>query len=94
MSEIKVSSIVRKLYVEHNGTLIEVKQIDNIEDYPKTIKIYTKEAAKGAKKGTKLYCVEVADFIPKKRVATQDKIEAMLASGLTAEQIVAKLRGL
>lgn len=90
---ITVQSIIRKLYVEANGQLVEVKQIDNVDDYPKTVTVYTKELVKGAKAGQSIYCVAVADFIPKKRVSTKESVANMLASGMTAEQIVAKLAG-
>ncbi len=91
--EVKVTSIIRKLYVEDNGNLVEVKQIDNAADYAKTVTVYTKEASKGAKAGTTLYAVSVADFIPKKRVSTKVSVESMLASGMSAKEIVAKLSG-
>ncbi len=91
--EVKVTSIIRKLYVEDNNQLVEVKQIDNVADYGKTVTVYTKEAAKGSAKGTTLYAVAVADFVPKKRVSTKVSVESMLASGMTAEEIVAKLAG-
>ena len=89
-----VTSIIRKLYVSVDDTLVEVKQIDNPEDYGKDVTVFTKEAVKGASKGTKLYCVAVADFVPKKRVSTKESVQSMLASGMTAEQVVAKLAGL
>lgn len=91
--EVKVTSIIRKLYVEDKGQLVEVKQIDNAEEYGKNVTVYTKEAAKGAKAGTTLYAVAVADFVPKKRVSTKQSVEAMLAGGMSAEEIVAKLAG-
>lgn len=94
MANVKVTSIIRKLYVEDNGKLVEVKQIDNAADYGKAVTVYTKEAAKGATKGTTLYAVGVADFVPKKRASTKESVQSMLASGLTAEQIVAKLAGM
>ena len=94
MTTVKVNSIQRKLYVQHNDKLVEVKQIDNVEDYAKSVTIYTKEAVKGATKGTTLYAVAVEDFIPKKRKSSKESIQSMLASGMTAEQIVTKLAGL
>lgn len=94
MSTIKVSSIIRKLYVEHNNDLIEVKQIENPDDYAKSVTVYTKELVKGAKAGTSTYAVAVSDFIPKKRVSAKESITSMLASGMTAEEIVQKLAGL
>lgn len=90
---VKVESIIRKLYVEANGQLVEVKQIDNIDDYPKSVTVYSKELVKGAKAGTTTYAVAVEDFIPKKRVSTKESVSNMLASGMTAEEIVAKLAG-
>lgn len=91
--QVKVTSIIRKLYVEANGQLVEVKQVDNVDEYGKDVTIYTKEAAKGANKGATLYAVAVADFMPKKRVAKTSKasIQSMLDSGMTAEQVVALL---
>ena len=94
MTTVKVNSIQRKLFVEHKGQLVEVKQVDNVEEYPKGVTIYTKEAVKGAAKGTTLYAVAVEDFIPKKRKSSKESIQSMLASGMTAEQIVTKLAGL
>ena len=91
MSTVTVSSIQRKLFVEHKGQLVEVKQIDNPEDYAKGVTVYSKEAAKGASKGTTLYAVAVEDFIPKKRKSSKESIQSMLASGMTAEEIIAKL---
>lgn len=90
---ITVQSIIRKLYVEANGNLVEVKQIDNVDDYPKTVTVYTKQLVKGSKAGQSTYCVAVEDFIPKKRVSTKESVANILASGLSAEEIVAKLRG-
>lgn len=91
MTTVSVTSIQRKLYVEHKGQLVEVKQIDNPEDYAKGVTVYSKEAAKGASKGATLYAVSVEDFIPKKRKSSKESIQSMLASGMTAEEIVAKL---
>ena len=94
MATVKVNNIIRKLFVEHEGKLVEVK--DNIDpsDYPKGVTIYTKEAAKGKDKGAPLYAVAVEDFIPKKRKSSKESIQSMLANGMTAEEIVAKLAGL
>lgn len=91
--EVKVTSIIRKLYVEANGQTVEVKQIDNPEDYGKDVTLYTKEAVKGKTAGTKLYAVSVKDFVPKKRESAAAVKSAMLAdfmSGMTPEQIKAK----
>lgn len=89
--QVKVTSIIRKLYVEDNDKLVEVKQIDNAQDYGKDVTVYTKEAAKGANKGKAIYAVGVADFVPKKRASTKQSVQNMLAEGLTAEEIVARL---
>ena len=94
MTLVKVTSIQRKLFVEHNGKLVEVKQIEDATDYPKGVTVYTKEAVKGATKGQALYAVAVEDFIPKKRKSSKESIQSMLANGMTAEEIVAKLAGL
>ena len=91
MTQVKVSSIMRKLFVQHNDKLVEVEQIDNTEDYDKSVTIYTKDAVKGANKGTALHAVAVADFIPKKRKSNKESIKSLLASGMTAEEIVASL---
>ena len=91
MTQVKVDSIIRKLYVQHNDKLVEVKQIDNAEDYAKSVTIYTKDAVKGASKGTALYAVAVQDFIPKKRKSNKESIQSLLASGMSAEEIVASL---
>lgn len=91
MKTIKVSNIIRKLYVETDKGLIEVKQIDNPEDYPKETTIYSKELVKGKSAGTTTYAVSVSDFVPKKRASTKESVANMLASGMTAEEIVAKL---
>ena len=91
--EVTVSSIIRKLFVEHNNQLIEVKQVDDVSEYPKSVTVYKKELVKGANAGQSTYCVAVEDFIPKKRVSTKESVANMLASGLTAEEIVAKLTG-
>lgn len=88
---VQVTSIIRKLYVEDNGKEVQVKQIDNPEDYGKGVKIYTKEAAKGVSKGKAIFAVSVEDFIPKKRTSQRESVEAMLASGLSADEIVARL---
>ena len=89
--EVKVQNIIRKLYVEANGNLVEVKQIDNPEDYAKSVTVYSKEAVKGKAAGTKLFAVSVEDFVPKKRASTKESVQSMLASGMSAEAIVAKL---
>ena len=94
MTTVKVSSIIRKLYVEHNGTLVEVKQVEDVAEYPKSVTVYSKELVKGAKAGTTTYAVAVEDFIPKKRTSTKESVQSMLANGLTAEEIVQKLAGL
>lgn len=94
MATTKVDSIIRKLYVEHNGTLVEVKTVEDVADYPKSTTVYSKELVKGAKKGTTIYAVAVEDFIPKKRTSTKESVQTMLANGLTAEEIVQKLAGL
>ena len=94
MTQVKVNSIIRKLFVEHNSKLVEVKQIEDATEYPKSVTIYTKEAVKGATKGTTLYAVAVEDFIPKKRKSSKESIQSMLANGMSAEEIVAKLAGL
>ena len=91
MATVKVNSIIRKLYVEHNGKLVEVKDHIDPSDYPKGTTIYTKEAAKGKEAGKALYAVAVEDFIPKKRKSSKESIRSMLANGMTAEEIVAKL---
>lgn len=91
--EVKVSNIIRKLYVEANGNLLEIKDHIDPNDYPKDTTVYVKEAAKGANKGEKLYAVAVADFIPKKRVSTAMSVQSMLASGMSADDIVKKLAG-
>ena len=94
MTTVKVTSIIRKLYVEYNGDLVEIKDHIDPSDYPKGVTIYTKEAAKGKDKGTPLYAVAVEDFIPKKRKSSKESIQSMLANGMSAEEIVAKLAGL
>lgn len=90
---VNVTSIIRKLYVEHNGELIEVKQIDNPEDYGKGVNIYTKEAVKGVSKGASIYAVSVEDYTPKKRASVaniKDNMIADMLAGMTPEQIQAK----
>lgn len=87
---IEVASIIRKLYIEADNKLIEVKQIDNPQDYASTTTLYTKQASKGATKGTTLYCVAVADYQARER-ASVDSITSLLANGMSAEQAVAKL---
>ena len=94
MSQVKVNQIIRKLYVEHDNKLIEVKQIDDASDYAKTVTVYTKELVKGAKKGDTTYAVAVEDFIPKKRTSVKGTIDNLLASGMTAQEILQKLQGL
>lgn len=88
--EVKVTSIIRKLYVETNGKEVEVKQIDNPEDYGKDVTIYTKEAVKGKTAGTTLYAVSVKDFVPKKRVAKADAILADALAGMSAKELASK----
>ena len=94
MATVKVNSIQRKLFVEHAGKLVEVKQIEDATEYPKGVTVYTKEAAKGKEAGKALYAVAVDDFIPKKRKSSKESIQSMLANGMTADEIVAKLAGL
>ena len=94
MTTVSITSIQRKLFVEHNSKLVEVKQIEDATEYPKGTTVYTKEAAKGAKAGSTLYAVAVEDFIPKKRKSSKESIQSMLANGMSAEEIVAKLAGL
>lgn len=91
--QVKVQSIIRKLYVEHDGQLIEVKQIDNVDDYDKSVTVYTKDLVKGTKAGQATYAVAVADFKPKKRVSAKESIEAMLAKGMSAEEVLKALQG-
>lgn len=93
MKTVTVTSIERKLYVNHDGQEVEVKQIDNPEDYPKTVLIFSKELVKGAKKGQVTYCVPVADYVPKKRVSVKESVASMLAQGMSHADIVAKLTG-
>lgn len=94
MTQAKVDSFQHQLYVEHNGKRVDIKEIDDATIYPKGVTIYTKEAAKGKNKGSTLYAVAVEDFIPKKRKSSKESIQSMLANGMTAEEIVAKLAGL
>ena len=94
MTTVKVNNIIRKLFIENDGKLVEVKDSIDPSDYPKGVTIYTKDAAKGKDKGTPLYAVAVEDFIPKKRKSSKESIQSMLANGMTAEEIVAKLAGL
>lgn len=92
---ITVSSIVRKLYVEHEGQLIEVAQIDNPQDYPVSTKIFSKQLVKGANKGQMTYCVPIEDFTPKAKVprAVQlaNSVEAMKAQGMSPQEIIDQL---
>lgn len=92
MSTVTINSIIRKLYVEHNGAMVEVKQIANPEDYDKKVTIYTKEAAKGDAKGTSLYAVAVEDFVPKKRAAVDSLLTQFEKGVLSAEQVVAAMQ--
>lgn len=91
--QVKVNSFQHFLYVEVDGKQIQIKEVDSIEEYGKDVVVYSKEAAKGVKKGSTLYAVALADYIPKKRVSTKESVKSMLASGLTPEQIVAQLAG-
>lgn len=90
---VQVTSIIRKLFVEHNGKLVEVKEIDNLDIYGPDVTIYAKEAVKGATKGKLIHAVAVADYKRAPRASTKQTVEQMLASGMTAEEIVAKLAG-
>jgi len=90
---VEVDSIIRELYVIDDGVKVEIKEIDNPQEYPTDTKIYSKQLVKGKKKGQYTYAVSVADFIPNKRVSTNDKIEMLKSQGLTAEEIIAKLQG-
>lgn len=93
----QVTSIVRQVrknYAElKDGTLVEIKNIANPEQYPKSVTVYENKLAKGAKAGQSEYSVASEDFIPAKRVSTKESVQTMLASGLTAEEIVSKLAG-
>jgi len=86
-----VNAIIRKLYVEANGQLIEVKQVEDVSEYPKTTTVYSKTLVKGAKAGQTTYAVAVEDFIPKKRTSAKESIQSLMAQGLSAEEILARL---
>lgn len=85
---------VRKNYAElADGTLVEIKNIQSPEQYGKGVTVYENKLAKGAKAGSSEFSVAVEDYIPAKRVSTKESVNSMLASGLTPEEIVAKLAG-
>lgn len=93
VTEVPVSSIIRKLFVKVDGNTIEVKQIDNPTDYGVDVILYTKEAVKGKTAGTKLFCVDVKDYVKKTRESVASIKAAMLAdfmSGMTPEQVQVK----
>lgn len=94
--QVKVSSIIRKLFVEADGQLVEVKQIDNAEDYGKDVVLYTKEAAKGDNKGKTLYAVAVQDFVKKTRTSKASAVKSLQANvdKMTAEELKAALLAL
>ena len=83
---------VRKNYAElKDGTLVEIKNVASPEQYSKDVTVYENKLAKGSRAGESEYSVAVADFIPAKRTSTKESVQSMLASGLSAEDIVAKL---
>lgn len=87
---------VRKNYAElKDGTLVEIKNISDPDQYPKTVTVFENKLAKGAKAGQSEFSVAVTDFIPAVRVggavSTANKLENMLASGLTADEAVAQI---
>lgn len=89
---IKVDNIVRKTFVVVDGSEIEVKVITNPDDYDTTV--YQSEYTKGAKVGQALYAVRVEDYKPRERATVagvKNKIEALKASGMSAEDILAAL---
>lgn len=92
-NEVEVSSFKSMLYVEHDGKKIEIKEIDNPEDYGTDVRMYTKIAAKGATKGSKLYSVAIEDYQPKRKKSQKDTILSLRAQGLTDSEIIAKLAG-
>ena len=92
-NEVEVSSFKSMLYVEVKGKRIEIKEIDNPEDYGTDVRMYTKIAAKGATKGAKLYSVAIADYQPKRKKSQKDTILSLRAQGLTDSEIIAKLSG-
>ena len=88
-----IEKVIRKHYVEVNGQAVEVRGTSSPEQYAKSVTVYENKLAKGAKAGTSEYWVAPEDFIPAKRVSTKESVQNMLASGLTAEEIVAQLAG-
>jgi outer membrane lipoprotein-sorting protein len=86
-----INKVVRKHYADVNGTLVEVRGTASPDQYGKGVIVYENTLAKGAKAGQKEYWVSPEDFIPAKRTSTKESVQNMLASGLTAEEIVAKL---
>lgn len=94
--QVKVSSIIRKLFVEQDGQLVEVKQVDNVDNYGKDVTVYTKELAKGTNKGKTTYCVAVADFKPAERKTKASAVKSLQANidNMTAEELKAALLAL
>lgn len=93
MKTVAIEKVIRKHFVEVDGKAIEVKQTSDPTLYSDDIAVYENKLAKGAKAGTSEYWVAVSDHIPAKRTSTKDSVANMLASGMTAEEIVAKLTG-
>lgn len=97
---ISVKSIIRKLYVEHDGNLIEVKEISNPEAYPKEVTIYSKVAVKGKTQGKTLYAVGVADYkaAPRTVKSLEERNRELAANakkdGMSDKQIMDMLLGI
>jgi hypothetical protein len=86
----------RQFIILEDGTEIRVRYNQNPELYKGTdVPLYEYEAKEG--KGdnavtVKRFAVPFEQAVRASRAKTGDKVEAMLAQGLTAEEIVAQLR--
>lgn len=87
-----VNKIVRKLYIEIDNNLIEVKKNLTIDHYPKETLIFENKLSKGSRAGESEYMVKLEDYIPSPRSASTVK-SSMLAdmqSGMSVEELAKK----
>jgi hypothetical protein len=87
----------RQFIVLEDGTEVQVRYNQDASLYEGTdVQLYEYQATEGKgddKKQVTRYAVAVADALRAKRTSVKESVASMIASGMTAEEIVNKLAG-
>jgi hypothetical protein len=96
-STIKGTLVYKQFITLDDGSEVQVRYNQDKDLYNGTdVTVYEYQASEGSgaeRKQVTRYAVAVQDAIRATRTSTKESVSNMLASGLTAEQIVAKLTG-